>query len=352
MLEHLGAYGIDADALSHRAFMKGAPGYQPVIDTFGKWILAPDGQIDRAKLGKLVFANPEAMASLEAIIHPLVRQAVNALARRAKQDVIVIEAIKLLEGELHKACDAIWVTAASQENQISRLVQKRGMDVESAKERVFSQGAQQEKIQAADVVIQNNGSFEHTWEQVSAAWKGTVSTEAVEYVPVKSSQVDELVVQRAGPGEAEEIAAFITQISDGSRRMTRLDVMAAFGEKAFLLLRSAGEITGILGWQVENLVARVDDFFVEDKMPLTASIKAMIGEVEAASKELQCEAALLFLSPDLAQHRDVWRQLGYTARTVKELDIRAWQEAAMESMPPGTVLYFRQLREDRVLRPV
>ena len=63
MLEHLGAYGIDADALSHRAIAKGAPGYQKVIDAFGKWIVDSDGEIDRAKLGRLVFNDPEASSS-------------------------------------------------------------------------------------------------------------------------------------------------------------------------------------------------------------------------------------------------------------------------------------------------
>ena len=66
MLEHLGAYGIDADALSHRAMSRSAPGYQKVVDTFGKWIVASDGQIDRAKLSRVVFPDPEAMRSLGA----------------------------------------------------------------------------------------------------------------------------------------------------------------------------------------------------------------------------------------------------------------------------------------------
>ena len=64
MLEHLGAYTIDADALSHRAISKDAPGYKPVIETFGKWILNPDGQINRSKLGGLVFRDPEALSKL------------------------------------------------------------------------------------------------------------------------------------------------------------------------------------------------------------------------------------------------------------------------------------------------
>ena len=77
MLEHMGAFGIDADALSHRAIAKGAPGYQKVIDTFGRWVVGADGEIDRVKLGRLVFTDKEALAQLEAIIHPLVSQAVD-----------------------------------------------------------------------------------------------------------------------------------------------------------------------------------------------------------------------------------------------------------------------------------
>src|SRR3990170_7032027 len=115
MLEHLGAYGIDADALAHRAIAKDAPGYAPIVEAFGRRILAQDGEIDRSKLGRVVFSDADALAELEAILHPLVRQAVDALVRRAKHRVIVIEAIKLLEGPLRQACDSLWVTTAPAE---------------------------------------------------------------------------------------------------------------------------------------------------------------------------------------------------------------------------------------------
>ena len=118
MLEHLGAYGIDADALGHRAIAKDAPGYKTVLDTFGKWILAPDGQVDRGKLARVVFSDPDALVQLEAIVHPLVRQAIDLLIRRSTQKVIVVEAIKLLEGPLRQACDTIWVTYAQKQTQI------------------------------------------------------------------------------------------------------------------------------------------------------------------------------------------------------------------------------------------
>ena len=79
MLEHLGAYGIDADALGHRAIAIDAPGYQAVLTTFGRWVLASDGQVDRAKLARVVFADPDALARLESIVHPLVGQAIDGL---------------------------------------------------------------------------------------------------------------------------------------------------------------------------------------------------------------------------------------------------------------------------------
>ena len=107
MLEHLGAYTIDADALSHRVIAKGAPGYQPVLDKFGTWLLDKDSQIDRGKLGRLVFSDAQALAQLEDIVHPYVLQAIDMLVKRATQIVLVIEAIKLLESDLRNKCDTL-----------------------------------------------------------------------------------------------------------------------------------------------------------------------------------------------------------------------------------------------------
>ena len=103
MLEHLGAYTIDADALAHRVISNGAPGFQPVLDTFGTWLLEKDGQINRAKLGRLVFGDAPALAQLEDIIHPYVIQAVDLFVNVRNNKVIVIEAIKLLDSGLAKS---------------------------------------------------------------------------------------------------------------------------------------------------------------------------------------------------------------------------------------------------------
>jgi dephospho-CoA kinase len=354
MLEHLGAYTIDADALSHRVISKGAPGYQPVLDAFGKWLLGPDGQINRAKLGHVVFTDKEALKQLEAIIHPYVTQAVDILVRRANQKVIVIEAIKLLESELRRHCDTVWVTDAPPHVQVERLMRKRGLTQEEATQRVQMQAAQKDKLDAANVVITNNGSYDDLWKQVSEAWKQispaqeSGPTTQVVIKPAAGS----LSLQRGKPRDAQKIADLITRLSKGKQTMTKDQAMEAFGEKAFLLLLMDNNLVGIAGWQVENLVARVTDLFLDHGIAPDQALPLMIHEVERASGDLQCEASLVFPPIDLVGFDSIWKHLGYERRSPDALGVQAWEDAARESMPKGSALFFRQLRTDRVLRPI
>ena len=352
MLEHLGAYTIDADTLSHRAIAKGAPGYQHVVDAFGKFILDAGGEIDRTKLGRLVFSDPDALKDLEAIVHPLVEHAVDLMIKRASQRVIVIEAIKLLEGGLVNACDIVWTTDAPELIQKSRLMQKRGMNEEEAMQRIQAQPPQEKKTAAANVVIQNAGSFEDTWKQVVDAWK--VISPITENLPVivRKAGAGELAVQRGRPHDSTNIAALITRLSKGTRQVTQHDVMAAFGDKAFLLLMADKQLVGLAGWQVENLVARTTELYLDPGITSAQALKILVTEVERASQDLQCEASLLFLSPELATQEDVWKEMGYNRRTPQTLGVQAWQDAALESQPANTILLFKQLRQDRVLRPI
>jgi dephospho-CoA kinase len=352
MLEHLGAYGIDADALGHRAIAKDAPGYKPVLDTFGKWILGPDGQIDRAKLARVVFADPDALNQLEAIVHPLVRQAIDLLIRRSSQRVIVVEAIKLLEGPLRQACDTVWVTYAQKSTQISRLTQKRGLSVAVAHQRVNSQPPQDEKVNAANTVIHNEGSFEDTWQQVTSAWKVLFPTfDSGMYRPVTAPK-GVMLVEKARPRHAAEIAALVGRLSDGREKPTNDDIMAAFGEKAFLFLKLDGVPVGVVGWQVENLVERTDDVYIDPSQSLPKAMQALLTEIETTSRDLQCEIALLFLPPSLSAQEEIWTSLGYEMCTLESLGVRAWQEAAQETLGKGETMFYKQLRKDRVLRPV
>ena len=351
MLEHLGAYTIDADALSHRAIAKDAPGYKPVIETFGKWLVDSDGQINRARLGGLVFRDSEALSKLENIIHPLVEQAIEILVQRAGQRVVVIEAIKLIESPLRNACDSIWVTYAPEEVQIERLMRKRHFSHDEAVSRIHTQGAQSEKIERANVVVRNTGSYEELWKQVTTAWK-QVSPKSDTMPLVQKSDVGNFAVQRGRPRDSEVIADIISRLSNGKQKMSKMDVMEAFGDKAFLLLQLNDQTIGLAGWQVENLVARTTDLYVEPTHMSDKALETLISEVERASQDLQCEASLVFPLPDLAGHEASWKALGYQKRAPESLGVQAWQDAAIESMPPGTVLMFKQLRVDRVLRPI
>jgi dephospho-CoA kinase len=356
MLEHAGAFGIDADALSHRAIQADAPGYLDVVETFGKYILKEDHEIDRKKLGQIVFADPTALKQLETIVHPIVRSAVDHLASNSNHRVIVIEAIKLLESPLRNACDVIWVVTASETAQLARLREKRGIDEVDARKRMAAQSSQSEKAAQADTVIDNSGSIEETWMQVKTAWAKLFPQAAGETGPTRlrgpltAGLASGLHVLRAKPKQAADIAGFMSA-NNGAHAQSG-QVIAAFGDKAFLLLQGEDGMKALLGWKVENLVARVDDIHIQSGLSIETNLPFLITEVEEASRELQCEITLIFVNPQLAAYRDLWQGLGYEERLPSELTVAAWQEAASESAKPGTVMLFKQLRADRVLRPI
>jgi dephospho-CoA kinase len=353
MLEHLGAYTIDADGLSHRAIAKGAPGYEPVVEVFGKWILDVDGEVDRSKLGRLVFQDPAALQKLEAIVHPLVRQAVGLLVRQTPQSVVVIEAIKLLEGELKGLCDAVWVTYSPKAAQIERLKARRHMSHDEALRRIGLQGAQTDKIAAANVVIRNTGSFDDLWKQVQDAWAVHVPTPPAAGTPGAPPEGSAVfTVSRGRPKDAEAIAELENRLGHPTKALQADDIVAEFGNKAYMLLYRNKTLVGLAGWQVENLVVRVSDLYLDGDVDTGQALRSLLKEIESVSMDLQCEASLVFPDRQLATGARLWDSLGYEKRLPHDLGVQAWTEAAKESMPDGADLFFKQLRKDRILRPI
>ena len=353
MLEHLGAFGIDADALAHRTFARGAPGYQPVIDQFGQWILNEEGEIDRGRLGRIVFSDPKALAILESIVHPLVERAIDFLIKRVPQPVIVIEAIKLLESGLAASCDSIWVVYTPKDIQLARLTQRRRMSRADALQRIEAQPPQEKKLKVAKVVINNSGSFEETWKQVVSAWRKTVPAGIAVSERAEAPKVSgKYLITRGRPGDADKIAELINRVERPPIPLTANDIMEGFSEKAYLLLHINSSLKALAGWQVENLVSRTTEMVIDSELPAEEAIPALIQEMEQASKVLQCEVSLVFPPPRLAMMETLWEEMGYTRMVPEALLVRAWKEAARESMPPGTILLFKKLREDRVLRPI
>jgi len=171
MLAELGAHTIDADRVAHEVMRRGTPAWQAVADAFGPAILASDGKVDRKRLGEIVFADPDALRRLEAIVHPSVGLAVSEAIAKAAGRVVVVEAIKLIEAGMHRAYHALWVTTCPAEVQIARLMELRGLSAADARLRVEAQPPQAAKVALADVVIDTGRTLDDTRRQVLAAWE-------------------------------------------------------------------------------------------------------------------------------------------------------------------------------------
>jgi hypothetical protein len=168
-----------------------------------------------------------------------------------------------------------------------------------------------------------------------------------------SIDVSGITVKRGMPGNAQDIADFIS--AQGKANTTRLDIMMAFGQKSFLVAQSKeAKMLGVVGWTVENLVTRMDEFYISPSVPAATLVHAMVVAVEAASKDLQSEVAFFFLPTDLpAPMLNAFKQDGYTNVTVPEIKIPAWREAVEETTRDKQYqVLWKQLRQDRVLQPI
>ena len=170
LLAELGADAIDADQVARQVLRADGGAYAPVLAAFGRDILGADGEIDRAALGKIVFADAARLQELEALTHPPIREEIDRRVRAAKPGVLVIEAIKLLEGPLKDKVDAVWVVDASPARQKERLMKRRGMSAEEAERRIALQNSQADKLRQADLVIDNNGDLEQLRARVQQAY--------------------------------------------------------------------------------------------------------------------------------------------------------------------------------------
>lgn len=382
MLQHLGAYTIDADGLTHQAMAPGAPAYLPIVEMFGRFVLNDDGTVNRSILGSIVFSFPEALTKLEKIVHPVVQQAIQTLVSRAKQRVIVIEAIKLLESDLLNLVDAVWVVDASPETQLKRLTEKRKLSEDEARKRIIAQRPQADKIARANVIIMNDGNVEDTWKQVQAAWtemrkngRSTGEMQAVApaansseptpqpqvqpiadnkvkvEVPAVSPSLD-IQIRRGMPGNAEIIANFISKVT--GKQVDRMDIMLAFGQKSYLIAQDRNDhVLGLTGWQVENLITRVDEFHVEGSAPREQIVRALTNAIEDASRELQSEVSFIFLPKSTPNEIvEAFLGSGYHYLRIEEVKFPAWREAAHELLTPDVVGLMKQLRADRVMKPI
>ena len=250
MLDELGARAIDADKVAHEVMAPGGPAYDAVVHAFGREILAPDGTLDRGKLGAIVFRDPDALRRLEGAVHPATIAEVTRRIIEATEPVVVVEAIKLIEAGMHRAYDALWVVTAPRSLQIERLVHNRGLTKEAAALRVDAQPPQEEKAAIADLVIANDGDLDALREKVQAAWSEirarTGRAGKATKKPAHRSQETEVLirpVRRDDLQDAAGVAEVLNDVIAEGRHTALTGHWTAETEQAFLQsLRPRSEV--------------------------------------------------------------------------------------------------------------
>jgi dephospho-CoA kinase len=171
LLASCGAVVVDADRIAREVVEPGTPGLAAVVAEFGPSVLTTEGTLDRAKLGSVVFADPERLAALNAIVHPLVGARSAELESRAAADAIVVHDVPLLtENALAPLYDLVVVVDASPRTQLDRLVRLRGMRESEARSRMAAQATREQRRAIADVLIDNDGPLDALEPQVRRLW--------------------------------------------------------------------------------------------------------------------------------------------------------------------------------------
>ena len=170
ILRELGAKVLDADAIVRDEQSRGTVGYSAIVQVFGTKVLGEDKEIDRAKLAAEVFGDPAKLAKLERIMHPrVIARILEARKMLREGEILVIEAIKLLESGLRNVCDEIWVVIAPRAVMLERLA-ARGVSRAEAELRLRSQYSEEEFRSAADVIIENDADRDRIKDRVRAEW--------------------------------------------------------------------------------------------------------------------------------------------------------------------------------------
>ncbi|QNB44869.1 dephospho-CoA kinase [Thermanaerosceptrum fracticalcis] len=177
-LRERGAVIIDADALAKELVARGTPAWQEIVAFFGSQVLDEAGNIDRKRLGQIIFVDPQARTKLNSIVHPKVIEATKKRIRELKDNdnvpLIVVDAPLLIEAGMTDLVDEVWVVAVPVQEQLNRLMFRDKLSQEEAIKRIHSQMPLEEKLTYADRIIDNSGSVEETLEILDALWKEIV----------------------------------------------------------------------------------------------------------------------------------------------------------------------------------
>ena len=177
ILEKLGASVISADLIGHEVILPETEGWRDVVAAFGRNIQAPSGEVDRKRLGAIVFSDADALKRLNAITHPriysIIEERLESLDDQGRE-VVVVEAALLFEAGWTPLVDKVWVATAPEDQVISRLRERNGLDEKSIRARISAQMTQAERVKRADVIMDNGGTLEELEGRVRQLWDGRV----------------------------------------------------------------------------------------------------------------------------------------------------------------------------------
>tara|TARA_B100001142_G_C14183649_1_gene597186 strand:+ start:408 stop:1013 length:606 start_codon:yes stop_codon:yes gene_type:complete len=178
ILHSLGVEIIDADKVGHEAYTPNSEGWKKVISVFGQDIVGPENEIDRKKLGGIVFSDPSEMEKLNKLMHPiihnLVEEKIKLLSNQGVK-VVVLEAAILIEANWQDLTDEIWLAKSNQEVVIERVQLRNNFTREEIIKRIQSQMSNDEREKHSDIVIDNNGTIEQLEEKVKTLWQSRVN---------------------------------------------------------------------------------------------------------------------------------------------------------------------------------
>lgn len=395
-----GALTLDADLLVRQILNDDEDVQSEIAMVFGDAVRLPDGSIDREALAQIVFKDAIALRELERIVHPHVRELLFESIESSVKSIVMIEAIKLIEGGLAAECDEIWVTRCPAETQIERLMSLRKMDRTTAETRVKAQSTQEKKVALADVVIDTSGKLEETFAQVALAWKSMIGKlpesttieagskwessakpapeialedrEVTEKQTQEADAVDEtlkegpeveievrtqddgladgIIVRRARPTDIPAILLLIHQATGGSVKMTRGELLMALGDRGYLIGQQGTAISAIAGWTAVDQVAAIDQLFVYPAEAVEKTGAAILREIEKTANELLCEVILAFPMED--DPEEIHRLLESTG--FEYVDPRSipnmWREAVAEHSSNTDWIMLKQLLATREVR--
>jgi dephospho-CoA kinase len=177
-LEALGASIISADQVGHEAYTPNTEAWEKVVASFGDEILGDDGEIDRRKLGTIVFSDPGQLDKLNQIMHPrMARMVADQIEDLRTQgvDVVVVEAALLFEAGWDSLVEEVWVTDSPEQMVIERLKKRNGLSEEEARKRISSQMDRSERLERSDYVIDNSGDMAGLESAIKELWDRRVA---------------------------------------------------------------------------------------------------------------------------------------------------------------------------------